>query len=109
MHGGMFTPQEEELLRTLLAQKGITRYQLFETVGEGKQLPGSTYPSEIESISGFVITPTNIYYFWFDWFDEHYTLGEEEGYWEEYPLEEMGQYKARAMQIQQQLREEDKG
>jgi hypothetical protein len=82
---------------------------LFETVGEGKQLPGSTYPSEIESISGSVITPTTIYDFWFDWFDDHYTLGEEKGYWEECPLDGLGPYKVRAMQIQQQLREEDKG
>ena len=109
MHGGTPNPREAELIHTLLAQKGITRYQLFEMVEEGKQLPGSTYPGEIESISGFVITPTNIYNFWFDWCDDHYTLGEEEGYWEEYPLEEMGQYKARAMQIQQKLREESKG
>lgn len=71
MEKGILTPKEEEVLRTLLAQKGITRYELDELMNEGASLPGSSYPLEIESMSGTVITPTAIYDFWLDWVDMH--------------------------------------
>src|SRR5713101_3888805 len=104
MEKGMLTKREEELLRTLLVQRGITTYQLFEVTQEGKQLPGSTFPLEIESMSGYVITPTNVYVFWLDWVDGHYTLGEEDGTWREVATETIGRDKDRVIQIQQQMR-----
>jgi hypothetical protein len=107
MRGGRPSRREAEIIHSLLVQKGITSYQLFEMVEEGNLYPGSTYPDEIESISGRVITPTAIYDFWFDWDDEHFSLGEEEGYWEELPLEDLGQDRDKILQIQQQLRAEE--
>lgn len=77
----MLSKREEEVIRTLLAERGITTtYQLFEITKEGKQVPGSTYPLEIESMSGYVITPEKVYLFWLDWGEGHYTLGEEMGF-----------------------------
>jgi hypothetical protein len=107
MHGGMPSRREAEIIHSLLVQKGITRYQLFEMVEEGNLYPGSTYPGEIESISGSVITPTAIYDFWFDWVDEHFSLGEEDGTWRERRLEDLGQERDTILQIQQQLRAEE--
>lgn len=107
MDKGMLTKREEEVLQTLLVQRGITKYRLFEVTQEGKHLPGSTFPWEIESMSGYVIAPTNVYYFWLDWVDGHYTLGEEDGIWKEKAIEELGCYKDRIIQVQQQLRKEE--
>src|SRR5260370_34901501 len=109
MEKGMLTKREEEVLRTLLVQRGITTYQLFEVTQEGKQLPGSTFPLEIESMSGYVIMPTNVYVFWLDWVDGHYTLGEEDGTWREVATETLWRDKDRAIQIQQKLTGERKG
>jgi hypothetical protein len=39
-------------------------------------------------MSGFVVTSQKIYSFWLDWYEGHYTLGDEEGFWEENTLEE---------------------
>lgn len=107
MDKGMLTQHEEEVLRTLLAQKGITKYQLFEVTQEGKQLPGSTFPLEIESMSGYVVTPTKVYSFWLDWVDGHYTLGEEDGIWREKIVEGLGSYKDSILRMQQELRKEE--
>ena len=104
MKKGMLTQREEELMQALLAQRGITTYQLFDVTQEGKQLPGSTFPWEIESKSGYVVTPTNVYHFWLDWFEGHYTLGEEDGIWREIAIEVPGRDKNEVLQIQQQLR-----
>ena len=104
MDKGMLTQREEEVLRMLLMQKGITEYRLFEVTQEGKQLSGSTFPLEIESMSGYVITPTKVYSFWLDWIDGHYSLGEEDSIWREEIVEALGRYKDRIMQIQQELR-----
>ncbi len=68
---------------------------------EGKQLPGSTFPWEIESMSGYVVTPTNVYRFWLDWFEGHYTLGEEDGIWREMAIELLGRDTDEVIQIQQ--------
>lgn len=100
------TQREREVLRTLLAQKGITRYELYELTNEGKSLPGSSYPLEIESMSGMVITPSEVYNFWLDWVDGHYTLGEEDGIWRERHIEELFN-RDRIKQIQQQLGKEE--
>ena len=109
MRGSTLTAREGELLHTLLVQRGITKYQVIEEIGEGKSLPGSTYPCEIESISGMVIAPEKVYAFWLDWIDGHYTLGEEEGIWKELRIEELGRDRDRVMKIQHQLREKEEG
>ena len=55
-----------EIIRNLLAKRGITRYALFLTQYEGKALPG-----DVESISGFVLTSEgDVYGFWLDWDEE---------------------------------------
>src|SRR5260370_34865444 len=109
MEKGMLTKREEEVLRTLLVQRGITTYQLFEVTQEGKQLPGSTFPLEIESMSGYVIMPTNVYVFWLDWVDGHYTLGEEDGTWREVATQTLGRSKERGVKNKHKLRWESKG
>ena len=106
MKKGMLTQREEEVLETLLAQRGITKYRLFEVTQEGKHLPGSAFPLEIESMSGYVITPTKVYVFWLDWVEGHYTLGEEDGIWKEMAIEELGYDKDRILQVQRQLKKE---
>ena len=62
MSEGRATPTGE-IIRGLLAKRGITRYALFLTQGEGKELPGG-----IESFSGFVLTSRGrVHGFWLDW------------------------------------------
>jgi hypothetical protein len=68
-------------------------------------LPGSTYPWEIESFSGYIITPTGIYAFWLDWHNEHYTLGEQEGLWREISITEAGRDSDSILKIQEKLRQ----
>lgn len=102
---GVLTEREKEVLHILLSQRGITKYRLFDVCAEGTSLPGSTYPLEIESMSGEVITPTAVYGFWLDWIDGHYTLGEEDGLWEIRNLEEFSD-REKIEQIQQDLRTE---
>jgi hypothetical protein len=99
---GLLTEREKEVLRTLLSQRGITRYSLFDVCAEGTSLPGSTYPLEIESMSGKVITSKEVYSFWLDWIDDHYTLGEEDGFWKRCNVEELYDG-TQIRQIQQQL------
>lgn len=105
MQKGDLTEKETELLHTLLTERGITVYQIFDITKEGKNLPGSSYPLEIESMSGTVITPSKIYDFWLDWIDGHYTLGEEDGFWRERHIEKLGDDKDKILQLQQQLKE----
>ena len=81
MHNGVVTLYEAQLLRRLLAQHAITDYEIVGAVEEGAILPGSTSPRDIESFSGYVVTATNAYSFWFDWQDGSYTLGERNGTW----------------------------
>ncbi len=51
------------IIRGLLARRGIRRYALFLTQGEGKQLPGG-----VEAISGFVLADEGkVHGFWLDW------------------------------------------
>lgn len=93
-----------EIIRGLLARHGITTYEI-EAIPEGKELPGSTYPGELKSMSGYIITPTAIYEFWFDWEDGHYTLGEEDGCWQEITQEENDRDAQITRAIQKRLRE----
>jgi hypothetical protein len=68
------TPREREILRQLLAKRGITKYEILGVTPEGKDLPGSTYDGEIELLSGVVVTATNTYDFWLDWVGGNYTF-----------------------------------
>lgn len=83
MNKGSLTSKEEEILHRLFNRHGIVRYEIVGAVGEGVSLPGSTYPCEIESLSGTVVTPTTAYSFWLDWADNDYSLGEHDGTWRE--------------------------
>ena len=100
---GQFTLREEEIIRQLLAEKGITRYAIVDPVNEGKSLPGSTFPCEIETVSGYIVTTSALYLFWLDWFDGHYTLGEHRGFWEEVSLDQLGADKEPLLAVQQHL------
>jgi hypothetical protein len=69
------TTREAEIIRQLLAERGITEYDFIGVVPEGKELPGSTDEEEIESVSGTVVTPVAAYDFWLDWDGRGYTFG----------------------------------
>lgn len=78
------TPQEREIIHTLLVEHGITdNYEVAPSNFEGKELPGSAHHREIMSQQGYIVTPSKAYYYWLDWYNGHYTLGHEEGIWEE--------------------------
>jgi hypothetical protein len=81
MISGELTKKEVAIIHQLLLQKGIDQYEIFVPVGEGRDLPGSTYDCEVESLSGTVVTSTDVYGFWLDWINEHYTLGDEKECW----------------------------
>lgn len=68
----MLTPREAKILHQLLAGKGITVYEVAHTILEGNELPGSTYPHEIDELSGAVVTVDAVYDFWLDWKDGQY-------------------------------------
>jgi len=77
------TPREREILRQLLAKRGITEYEILGSTPEGKDLPGSPYDGEIEWLSGVVVTATNAYDFWLEWVEGNYTFS----IWREVDLE----------------------
>ena len=81
MKSGELTEKENEILRKLLLEKNIQEYEILVPIGEGRELPESSYQDEIESISGTVVTATDAYGFWLDWINDHYTLGDEKGNW----------------------------
>ena len=83
MHDSSLTSYEAQILHRLLAEHSITHYEVVGAVEEGAILPGSTSPRDVESFSGYVVTPTNAYSFWFDWEAGNYTLGECNGTWRE--------------------------
>ena len=75
----MVISRQEKILERLLKKKGINKYQIVYSSGEGKSLPGSRFNWEIESESGFVITKEGkIFQYWFDWDEkqEEYTFSE---------------------------------
>jgi hypothetical protein len=86
MHNGL-TVRQAKIIHQLLMERGITEYEIIGATPEGKDLPGSTYDGEIESVSGTVVTATTAYDFWLDWFEGNYTLGEHRGFWEEVNLD----------------------
>lgn len=71
---GRLTPREAEIIHQLLAEKGITVYEVLNPIMEGNDLPGSTFPREIEELSGVVVTVDAVYHFWLDWEDDQYTF-----------------------------------
>jgi hypothetical protein len=74
MQGGELTAREAEIIRQLLAEHGITEYEIIGATPEGKDLLGSTYDGEIELLSGTAVTATTVYSFWLDWEEGGYTL-----------------------------------
>lgn len=87
-----------QLIRDLLAEKGITQYELANEVDEGRMLPPYQNLGEIDVCSGTVVTPTAVYGFWLDWVDGRHTLGdgrtyhhngEEHSFWHEYAPEDV--------------------
>jgi hypothetical protein len=86
MSGGESYKKEREIIHHLLSKKNITKYEIVEISGEGRELPGSTNEDEIETVSGTIVTATAVYGFWLDWIDGHYTLGEEKGNWHEFSV-----------------------
>ena len=101
MNEGKLTTREAELIRRLLTEHGITQYAIVDTEAEGKTLPGSTYPGEIESMSGYIVTTNTTYLFWLDWDQGSYTLGERE-----VALDQSGGDKEKIVRIQRQLQQQ---
>ncbi len=101
------TQREQEIIRDLLAQQGILSYKILLNALEGR-LPQGTFPKEVHAMSGSIVTSSKIYSFWLDWYDGHYTLGHEEGFWSEETLSELSlsdQVVAREMQQSLQQKE----
>ncbi len=101
------TQREQEVIRDLLAQQGILSYEILVNAPEGS-LPQGTFPKEVRAISGSIVTSSTIYAFWLDWYDGHYTLGHEEGFWSEETFSELSlpdQAAAREMQRSLQQKE----
>ena len=85
MRDGYLTRQEAAIIHQLLVKHGITEYEVVGAVEEGKILPGSSGPRDIELLSGIVVIPATAYSFWLDWAEGGYTLGEQSGEWRELP------------------------
>lgn len=96
--------KEASIFRELLSHHGINTY-VVEAIPEGYDLPGGSYPGEIHSMSGIIITPTSAYDFWLDWENGAYTLGEEDGYWEELSEADLGSDLNSVRKIQAQFHE----
>ena len=73
------TQKEREVLHDLLAQQGITSYEIILDAPEGS-LPEGPFPEEVHAMSGLIVTTSKIFSFWLGWYDEHYTLGHERGF-----------------------------
>lgn len=98
------TPKEQDLIQDLLAQQGITSYEILLDAPEGS-LPGGPFPKEIRAWSGYIVTSSKIYSFWLDWYNGHYTLGHEQGFWEEEELSELSpRERTMALEFQQSLK-----
>ena len=100
MQGGELTDREAEIIRQLLAKRGISNYEIIGPTSEGKDLPGSTYDGEIELLSGIVVTATTAYSFWLDWAEEDYTFW----HWREIDLKQALD-KDEIVEAQQELRQ----
>lgn len=59
--------REIEIIKQLVLARGVTRFSIVNTLSEGKPLPGGAYESEVTSVSGYIVAPERIYYFWLRW------------------------------------------
>jgi hypothetical protein len=108
MKYGETTPKENEIIHELLAQQGITTYKIIVDAPEGS-LPEGPFPNDVFAMSGYIVTKTNIYYFWLGWYDGHYTLGQEKGLWEEVTLDELSsEERDVVLKARQELQEQEK-
>jgi hypothetical protein len=99
------TPKEQDMIRDLLAQQGITSYEILLDAPEGS-LPEGPFPKEVRAWSGYIVTSSNIYSFWLGWYDGHYTLGQERGLWEEEELSELSpRERTMALEFQRELKQ----
>ena len=97
---GMLTPKEAEIIHQLLVEKSITVYEVVHTVLEGNELPGCTFPHEIDELSGTIATIDTVYDFWLDWKDDQYRFY---GWHETHPI---GMWSIRACrEAQKRLRQ----
>ena len=102
------TQKEQEVIRGLLAQQGITSYEILLDAPEGS-LPEGLFPNEVYAMSGYIVTSSKIYSFWLDWYDGHYTLGHGQGFWEEITLDELSpKERALALKFQHSLKQRGK-
>lgn len=83
LHEGSLSKREEVILRWLLEKQEITTYEIVGATPTGRELPGCLYPGEVESVYGYVVTSSAVYFFQLDWLDGHYTLGEEDDLWQQ--------------------------
>jgi hypothetical protein len=97
---GMLTPRETEIIHQLIEEKGITVYEVAHTVLEGNELPGNTFPHEIDELSGAVVTVDAVYHFWLKWKDDQYFFWA----WDEGHPEELRRISAYA-EAQKRLRQ----
>ena len=108
MHGGKLTIREAEIIRQLLADRGIHAYEFVQTVNEGRDLPGSTAMSEIELLSATIATANTSYSFWLDWTEDQYILK----HWHEIDLNSIRphalKFKEKVLAAQKRVRERGK-
>ena len=74
MIGSKLTDREKEIIADILQKKGIREYAVVRAVPEGEDLPGSAFESQIELLSGTIVTETKAFDFWLDWKDDAYTF-----------------------------------
>ena len=108
MHGGKLTIREAEIIRQLLADRGIQEYEFVQSVNEGRDLPGSTSMGEIELLSATIATADTAYSFWLDWKEGQYVLK----HWYEFDLNTMPphtlKFKDKILAAQKRVRERGK-
>ncbi len=101
------TQKEREIIRDLLAQQGITSYEIILDAPEGN-LPEGPFPKEVHAMSGFIVTASKIFSFWLGWYGEHYTLGHERGFWREISLADLSVVeRVVALEFQRKLQQQE--
>src|SRR5260370_9515450 len=101
------TKKGREIIRDLVAQKGITSYEIILDAPEGN-LPEGPFPKEVHAMSGFIVTASKIFSFWLGWYGEHYTLGHERGFWREISLADLSVVeRVVALEFQRKLQQQE--